>query len=583
MQEGTWGTSDWIKAYRDYWRDKAEVETDGYKKGKYQTYSELARPFKEIIEDLFNNFYIGYIELDRNIEVGKVCDIFTQINSKGIRLDIFDLLNAILRPKDIFLKEMWRQSEATLSFTDPKKMKIYILQVMSILEQTYCSAKYIYYLVPEAVRTIKKADGSKEQIVLINDKDEFISKWKYAVEALNKAIKSLKNPRDFGAITPAFVPYPSIIPAFAAIKAYIDASDLRNKVDIQSQFRKWYWASIFTNRYSSAVESSSSKDFQDLKRWFEDKSAQPEVVNEFIEKYRSLDLVSEVKGSAIYNAIFNLYIINEARDWHTFDLPEYDTLDDHHIVPVSVFRNEAGPQINSILNKTPLSPGTNRHIINNRMPNEYIQELFDHNDKDKVYNVLASHLISKKATEILLRDPFTKDDFSEFLEERKSTIVQAIENRLIKEAVPLSPVLKDLNEHIERIELSIRKLIAANLVSVPKPFATILTPAIQDKINGRIQSELKKYPNLKESDFASFAQKLPYFDLQECQQLIVSANGWPYFEDLFKSKERITLKFNQLAGLRNAIRHSREVNDVERLEGEAAIKWFDEIFKGHQH
>ena len=103
-----------------------------------------------------------YIELDRDIDVSKVCDIFTQINSKGVTLDIFDLLNAILRPKDIFLKKMWHESKRELSFTDPKKMKIYVLQVMSILEQAYCSAKYLYYLVPEAIKTIKAADGSRE-------------------------------------------------------------------------------------------------------------------------------------------------------------------------------------------------------------------------------------------------------------------------------------------------------------------------------------------------------------------------------------------------------------------------------------
>ena len=33
--------------------------------------------------------------LDRDLEIDKVCDIFTQINSRGIRLDVFDLVNAL--------------------------------------------------------------------------------------------------------------------------------------------------------------------------------------------------------------------------------------------------------------------------------------------------------------------------------------------------------------------------------------------------------------------------------------------------------------------------------------------------------
>ena len=41
--------------------------------------------------------------LDQELEVDKVCDIFTQINSRGIRLDVFDLVNALLRPKGLQL------------------------------------------------------------------------------------------------------------------------------------------------------------------------------------------------------------------------------------------------------------------------------------------------------------------------------------------------------------------------------------------------------------------------------------------------------------------------------------------------
>jgi hypothetical protein len=38
-------------------------------------------------------------------------------------------------------------------------------------------------------------------------------------------------------------------------------------------------------------------------------------------------------------------------------------------------------------------------------------------------------------------------------------------------------------------------------------------------------------------------------------------------------------KFDQLAELRNAIRHSRQVDDVKRKEGEAAILWFGKVLQ----
>ncbi|MBA4852393.1 DUF262 domain-containing protein [Emticicia sp. BO119] len=437
MKEGSWGTSDWIKEYRDYWqnqKDNYTVEQIAFDTNKFDRYISNARKFKDVIESLFNQYYISYIELDRDIDVSKVCDIFTQINSKGVSLDIFDLLNAILRPKDVYLKRMWQEAESKIRFTDPKKMKIYVLQVMSILEQAYCSSKYLYYLVPEAQKVIKKEDGSKEQIVLVNSSEDFVSKWDKSVKAIEKAIQTLQNPRDLGAIHSSLVPYPSILSAYAAIKEHSNEQFYENRLDIKSKIKRWYWASIFTNRYSSSVESNSAKDFQDLKRWFLDDNAVPDLIEEFKNSYQAIDLIhSNPKGSAIYNAIFNLMVINGARDWHTFELPEYDNLDDHHIVPLSKFRDEVGGVINSVLNRTLLTPATNRHVIRDRMPNIYLQEMLDRNSsrEEEVYSTLASHLISRTAADILLREPFTKADFEEFLNERQKTIIEAITSDII--------------------------------------------------------------------------------------------------------------------------------------------------------
>src|SRR5690606_18918905 len=143
---------DWIKEYRDFWQNKLEHYEKEYaeteeppSKEQVQMYIDNAKELKDLMDDLLKSYNISYIELDSDIEVGKVCDIFTHINSKGIRLDIFDLLNAILRPKEIKLKELWEKASVKLDFTNSKKMKVHVLQVMSILSQSYCSAKYLYY------------------------------------------------------------------------------------------------------------------------------------------------------------------------------------------------------------------------------------------------------------------------------------------------------------------------------------------------------------------------------------------------------------------------------------------------------
>ena len=44
------------------------------------------------------------------VGIDKICDIFTQINSKGTPLDTFDLINALLKHKGVQLKQMWRDA-----------------------------------------------------------------------------------------------------------------------------------------------------------------------------------------------------------------------------------------------------------------------------------------------------------------------------------------------------------------------------------------------------------------------------------------------------------------------------------------
>lgn len=584
---GTWDIQKWIIGYHDHWKNRREALESESDKSQCQVYMDSSEAIKDLFFSILNDYQISYISLDEEISVGKVCDIFTHINSKGVKLDTFDLLNAITRPKNIFLKDMYRKASAQLDDnTYPGfEIKAHILMVMSILEQGYCSPKYLYYLVPEEVKTVIKPDGKKEQIVLIGDSQTFVDKWNNAVSAIEKGLKSLKNPRDFGAINSKFLPYPSIIPALSSIKAYVKNSNLSNKVDIHAKIRKWYWASIFQNRYSSSVESTSTKDFMDLKKWFADEDAEMDCVIDFYRESRNLDLYKETRNaSAIYKAIFNLFILKEARDWETFDLPEYDSLDDHHIVPKSWGKsNDLGQEINTILNRSPLSPDTNRHVIRDRLPNEYLKEMLQNNDEEKVYRVLSSHLISRKAVEILLRTPFAVNDFKEFLAERRDTIIDAIENILIQDRMDIPENLRIIDQDLERMELSMRSFILKKLeIDSVEKMRESIPSHILDIINGRIDRERRKNPVIFENGKNNPSFWMQFSDLQELQQIITSKVTWSAFEPLFMSKEKVTSEFNDLANLRNGIRHSREVDRVTQMKGEASMLWFKQQLQNGQ-
>jgi hypothetical protein len=538
-------------------------------------HAENAQLFDKHLEGITQQFQISYIELDRDLDLDKVCDIFTQINSRGIRLDVFDLINALLKPKGLQLKHLWRKAAPRLDFVDTDRMNVYILQVMSILRQAYCSPKYLYYMLPGQEKNVRDPDGSLRKEVLVRDVTEFEKAWDQAVEALERAINLLRHPQEFGVISSPYLPYDSILPAFAAVRTAARALPPNRQLDAQRKIRHWYWASVFTNRYSGSVESKSARDYLDLKNWLENDAAEPGPIAEFKASFRNLELRRETKrGSSVYNGIFNLFVLRGARDWMTGTVPQYGDLDDHHIVPKDWGKErKLDTSIDSILNRTPLTADTNRNVINNRLPNEYLPELVKANGEATVRATFESHFISPVAFDTLLRNPFTQADYEAFLTERERTLREAIEDLLVKERLDLPPQLRELDAQVEAIELSLRRLIDE---AVGGDEAR-MPPHVMEKIQGRrLRVAAKKTPTL-EARYVTLAGKLEYADLRELQDTIASKALAPTFEGRFPNKEMLVKHFDQLAELRNGIRHSRTVDEVTRKEGEAAILWFKRV------
>ncbi len=573
-----WELPNWVQGYERFWRERAATareEDDGSGAALADVHAEKAKEFGEHLRGITQQYQIAYIELDRDLALDKVCDIFTQVNSKGVRLDVFDLLNAMLKPKGLQLKHMWRAASPRLEFVDTGKMNVYILQVMSILRQAYCSPKYLYYLLPGQEKSVREPDGSLRKEVLVSDTSRFETLWEGAVEALDRAIGLLRHPQEFGAISSQYLPYVSILPAFAAIHARARALPPSRQLDAERKIRHWYWASVFTNRYSGSVESTSARDFLDVNAWFADDAAEPALLEEFRARFRALDLRKESRrGTSVYNGIFNLLVLRGARDWMTGGVPQYGDLDDHHIVPKSWGKEQGlGALVDTILNRTPLTAETNRNVIRDILPSAYLPPLIEENGEATVRATLESHFISPVGFDILLRDPFAPSDFEAFIAERQQTIQDAIEDLLIKERLDLPPQLRELDARIEAIELRLRLAIDDTLNGEPSR----LPPHVREKVEERLRSAARKNPALDLAHYRTLAGKLEYCDLRELQDITSGRPLWPEFDARFGSKEMLATRFGQLSELRNGIRHTRTVDQVTRMDGEAALLWFQQV------
>jgi len=145
-----------------------------------------------------------------------------------------------------------------------------------------------------------------------------------------------------------------------------------------------------------------------LQNWFTDSDKEPEIIKDFKRRYKDINFINEKsQGSSIYKAVLNLIVLNNARDFVSYDLTDYSELDDHHIVPNSWGRKNGVEAINSILNRTSITSNSNRNIMRNRLPNEYIKDMIDTQGKSETIALLKGHFINEKALQVLLRDPFT--------------------------------------------------------------------------------------------------------------------------------------------------------------------------------
>ena len=227
------------------------------------------------------------------------------------------------------------------------------------------------------------------------------------------------------------------------------------------------------------------------------------------------------------------------------------------------------------LNRTPLTGETNRNFIGDKLPNAYLPELIAKNGEDAIRGNLEAHFISPAAFDILLRDPFSREDFEDFITERQRTLQDAIENLLVKERLSLPDDLRELDAGVEDIELRLRGDIAARLSAGSGE----LPQHVLQRVQERVQRAAKKNAALDTDYYETLDGKLEYCDLRELQDTITGSANWPLFQGRFANKETLVGKFGQLAELRNGIRHSRTVDEVTRKEGEAALIWFRKVLE----
>jgi uncharacterized protein with ParB-like and HNH nuclease domain len=159
------------------------------------------------------------ITLSEERDLYDICNIFARINQKGMRLSTFDLMNAFLYPHEIKLRKRWEELENRQLKEVDRNMNEYLLKLISLHVQGYCSSKYIYNLIPEEKIKKRTDSGQMEEVRLVESKDEFVELWENACRYAEKARESIMNigKHNFGAVKSKFIPNTTIVPVLGAL------------------------------------------------------------------------------------------------------------------------------------------------------------------------------------------------------------------------------------------------------------------------------------------------------------------------------------------------------------------------------
>jgi len=409
---------------------------------------------------------------------------------------------------------------------------------------------------------------------LLNLKAETVEAWwNVATVAYRDASKFMESQ---GILAQRILPYGTLLLPLAAIMGFLKSEGGNIQFgQAWPKIERWYWCSVFTQRYSSSVEAAAAMDFEQVVNWIEG-GGEPEAVRTFTFAADRLQDYTNIR-SAIYKGILCLLAKNGAKDFGGEGTLSgnlyYDSQQDHHhIFPVSALSNLeiSDWRVNSIVNKTLIGASTNRSI-GGRLPSAYVETMKSRLGEERAFSIFRSHLISP--------DTLISNDWEDFFLSRREELKQLIhttcggqmQNFTDGKRVSLPLQIQQLSDDVSNIEIRLRVLIT----SATNGDWTRIPDYERVKADNRIDTEIRLNPGVDRTPLTTVTGRLSYCDLRGLEQIIVSKPLWPTFIDIFGTKESLKNRFQQLAPLRNANAHLREVDDVIRSDAEAAVFWFN--------
>ncbi len=389
---------------------------DGYK--EYHDYDksfmEKYKQFRTQVIDTIVGYKLPVITLGKETPREAVCKVFENVNTGGVPLTVFELVTATFATYDFDLRKDWIECRDKIR----GKGETLNTDVMEGVDETsFLTAITLYttYL-SDKMTTCKKKD------VLSLNFDDYKKNRDILLEGYKMARKFLFQQYVF---RKRDLPYTTQLIPLSAICAVIGTTTF-NLPSTQKILAKWFWCGILGEMYGGANETRYATDIEDVVAEIQGNESQNRTINAaYFSATRLLSL--QTRNSAAYKGIMALVYREQCRDFMqgtTMDIVKSmdESPDIHHIFPEAYCKKMRFDKNkwNSIVNKTPLLPASNRQIGGDA-PSVYSKNIMkkaEINEADLRMRV-ESHLINY--------DYLVSDDFDHYFIARAKAILKVIE------------------------------------------------------------------------------------------------------------------------------------------------------------
>ena len=387
---------------------------------------KLLEDFQSEVINTIVSYKLPVITLDKTTPREAVCKVFENVNTGGVPLTVFELVTATYATQEFDLRKDWQDCKKQIrGINDTLRTDL----LDGIDETTFLTTVALY------TSYIDKQSG-KVGTVSCKKKDVLNLSYESYVANRDQVLTGYRIARDFllkyqYVFRQRDLPYTTQLIPLAAICAFLGKSKC-NEANTISVLSKWYWCGILGEMYGGANETRYANDIEDVVDEVLGRPNPGRTVNSaFFASTRLLTL--QTRLSAAYKGIMALLYKEKCRDFMndtTIDIVNsmLESPDIHHIFPEAycVKQGIKRQRYNSIVNKTPILPATNRSIGGNA-PSEYTKTILK-----KVSGLTESELKERIESHCVDYDALVRDDFDSYFVDRAKKLLGLIEKAMGK-------------------------------------------------------------------------------------------------------------------------------------------------------